>query len=141
MKSIKLILVSALMFSAVACQQNNEKAPANETVTPAPVADVKLVEQPVKEQTPVKKSLPYRGTVKYIGLEGGFFGIVTDKGQKFLPFGLPKEYLSDGAIIEFSGTVKKDVMTIQQWGTPFSIKQIKLIKAGEPVGPDGKELM
>jgi len=72
----------------------------------------------------------YTAKVKLFKMEGGFYGLVTKEGEKFLPMNLAKEFQQNGAIIEFSGAVKKDVMTIQQWGTPFTLKDVKLIKAG-----------
>jgi hypothetical protein len=75
-------------------------------------------------------NLPYQGTIRYFEQEGGFFGIITDKGQKLLPDNLDKIYHQDGAVIEFSGEIK-NVMTIQMWGKPFTINDIKLISPGK----------
>ena len=46
---------------------------------------------------------------------------------------LKKEFQQDGAVIKVQGHELKDVMTIQQWGTPFSITHIELVKAGKKV--------
>ena len=32
------------------------------------------------------------GTIEYIPLEGGFYGIETGKGEKYLPLNLPDEF-------------------------------------------------
>ena len=61
------------------------------------------------------------GTVTYVDLEGGFYGIVADGGEHYLPFGLEERYRVDGMRITFVGEVKEGVMTIQQWGTPVEI--------------------
>ncbi|MFA7199380.1 MAG: DUF333 domain-containing protein [Methanoculleus sp.] len=61
------------------------------------------------------------GTVTYVDLEGGFFGIVADDGSHYLPFGLDERYRVDGMRLTFVGEVKEGVMTIQQWGTPIEI--------------------
>ena len=87
----------------------------------------------------MEKTLPYKGTIHYYDLEGGFFGITTDQGTKFLPMGLSKDYMQHGATIEFSGAIDNDVMTIQQWGTPFKIKEVRIIKPGNPVNPGGNK--
>jgi len=34
--------------------------------------------------------------------------------------------------VVFKGKMNKEVMTIQQWGTPFYLTDIKLIKKGVP---------
>jgi hypothetical protein len=70
-----------------------------------------------------------RGRVQFLNLEGGFYGIITDSGKKLLPMNMAKEFAQNGAIVRIKGKIK-DVMTIQQWGTPFTITDIELIKPG-----------
>ena len=77
-----------------------------------------------------KDMMWYQGAIKYLPMEGGFYGIITKDGHKYLPMNLAAEYRQNGAIIKFKGKLLKDLNTIQQWGTPFKISEIKLIKAG-----------
>ncbi|MCP1662299.1 MAG: DUF333 domain-containing protein [Methanocalculus sp. MSAO_Arc1] len=67
------------------------------------------------------------GVITYIDLEGGFYGIISGKGN-FLPIGEEyQEFLSDHADRTVDFTVNpKDVMTIQQWGQPVEIIAISL---------------
>lgn len=74
----------------------------------------------------------HRGRVQFLNLEGGFYGIITDSGKKILPLNMAKEFAQNGAIVRIKGKVK-DVMTIQQWGTPFTITEIELITPGNKV--------
>ncbi|MFY8274700.1 hypothetical protein AAEU32_11315 [Pseudoalteromonas sp. SSDWG2] len=76
--------------------------------------------------------------VHYIALEGGFFGLVTDQNQHFLPLNLPKHYCQHGAKVKLQGRIKHDAMTIQQWGTPFMIDSIELLSAGNAPDPRGE---
>ncbi|MFT5813841.1 MAG: hypothetical protein ACI9VT_001599 [Psychroserpens sp.] len=62
-------------------------------------------------------------------LVGGFYDIITDSGKKILPMHMAKEFAQNGAIVRIKGKVK-NVMTIQQWGTPFPITEIELITPG-----------
>jgi hypothetical protein len=80
-------------------------------------------------------------TVKYMEFEGGFWGLVTENGQKLLPMNLAKEFRQFDAVVKFQGQVKGDVMTIQQWGTPFKITEMTLIKAGIPVDSKNNPLL
>lgn len=64
------------------------------------------------------------GTVNYIDLEGGFYGIVADDGARYLPQNLPAEFAQDGLGVTFTAKVLEDVATIQQWGTPIEIIEI-----------------
>lgn len=94
----------------------------------------------VKEQkmTDLKSKLknPFtdwqQGRVQYINIEGGFYGIITDTGMKILPMNLNEKFASDGAIVRIKGDVKK-VLTTQQWGTPFTITNIELVKSGNKI--------
>ena len=75
------------------------------------------------------------GTVKYMEFEGGFFGIVDENGTKLLPMKLAKQYRKNGTVLKFKGYIIKDMATIQQWGTPFEITEVELIKEGEVIPP------
>ncbi|MFB0998618.1 MAG: hypothetical protein QMC13_00075, partial [Colwellia sp.] len=77
------------------------------------------------------KQLSFTARVQYMNLEGGFFGLVSKEGKHWLPMNLKKEFQQHGAIIKVTGSALNDIMTIQQWGTPFSITHIELIKAGQ----------
>ena len=68
-----------------------------------------------------------------MNLEGGFFGLVSNEGKHWLPLNLNKEFQQHGAVIKVKGNPVKGMMTIQQWGTPFSITHIELIKAGKKI--------
>ena len=64
------------------------------------------------------------GTVVYNDLEGGFYGIVADDGTRYLPLNLPDVFAEDGLAVTFTGVVRADVSTIQQWGTPLELTEI-----------------
>jgi len=80
-------------------------------------------------------------TVKYMEFEGGFWGLITENGQKFLPMNLAKEFRQLDAVVKFKGQVKGDIMTIQQWGTPFQITEMTLLKEGIPVDSKNNPLL
>ena len=68
------------------------------------------------------------GTVKYIALEGGFYGINSDKGENFDPLNLPKEYQVDGKRISFSYKVRDDLASFHMWGVIIEIIEIQELK-------------
>ena len=65
-----------------------------------------------------------RGTVAYVDLRGGFYGIVTDSGEKLLPINLPLEFQHDQLSVVFRCHVDNKP-TYQEWGTPIEIIDIK----------------
>ena len=68
-----------------------------------------------------------QGTVRYMNLEGGFWGIIADDGKQILPKNLPQEYRKDGLRLSFTAQEITGMMTIQQWGTLSSLTEIKVI--------------
>ena len=73
----------------------------------------------------------HQGTVQYFEFEGGFYGVVTDKGGKYLPINLKIEYRRQGTVIRFTGKEVKDRVSIKQWGTMFQFDKVELIKLGK----------
>jgi hypothetical protein len=65
------------------------------------------------------------GTIVYIKLEGGFFGIITDDGNKYLPVDLPKEFQKDGLKVTFEAKFRPDLSGIHMWGKLIEITKIK----------------
>lgn len=65
------------------------------------------------------------GTVKFIDLEGGFFGIIADDGSKYKPVNLSERYQKDGLKVSFEGKFRTDLMGIYMWGKLIEIINIK----------------
>ncbi|QSZ66145.1 hypothetical protein RJ40_00825 [Methanofollis aquaemaris] len=70
------------------------------------------------------------GTMKYIDLEGGFYGIIADDGKQYLPLHF-RGYIADDTEVDFKANVSEKTVTIQQWGTPVEI--ISLERTGGPM--------
>ncbi len=60
------------------------------------------------------------GTVKYIDLEGGFWGIVTES-ENYYPIHFHEQLKQHGLHLSCS-IVKLNVMTAQNWGIPCRIE-------------------
>ena len=74
-----------------------------------------------------KEIISTNGTIKYVSLEGGFYGIESDKGEKYLPLNLPEEFKKDGLRVWFKAKPKR-VTGIYMWGKPVEILEIKLVE-------------
>ena len=72
-------------------------------------------------------SLEDTGTVKYVNLEGGFYGIISDNGQKLDPINLKNEFKKDGLRVKFVYSLKKSGANIHQWGKIIEIISIRKI--------------
>ncbi len=64
------------------------------------------------------------GTIKYIPVEGGFYGIVTPDGRRYDPVNLDPAFQQDALEVRFSGRVLKDRASFHMWGAVFEIQSI-----------------
>lgn len=123
------VTVSSLLMLLMACQatkEGNENGVAQSNTNKTHEAGKKLTSE-FKQVT-----------VVYNRFEGGFYGLLTHDGKKLLPLNLDKNYRQDGAILQVKGEVANDAMTIQQWGTPFKISSVKIVKEGRKKVPETK---
>ena len=67
------------------------------------------------------------GTVNYIDLEGGFYGITDEEGNKYDPVNLPEEYKEDGTRVRFSAKKLENYTSIHMWGKIIEITNIDKI--------------
>ncbi len=75
--------------------------------------------------TLVRKIIKAKGTIVYIELEGGFFGIITDDGKKYTPNNLPRDFQKEGLKVRFNGKLNHDLVSIHMWGTLIEILNIE----------------
>ncbi len=65
------------------------------------------------------------GTIRYIELEGGFYGIVAEDSTRYNPSGLDEAFRTDGQRVRFRLQVREDVMTTQMWGRPVRVLEME----------------
>ncbi len=79
-------------------------------------------EQTTSEQnTSVQTTMPFKGTVVYMDLEGGFYGIESEDGERYFPINLAVTFREDGLRVAFDMRIRTDVMTTVMWGTTVEI--------------------
>ena len=64
------------------------------------------------------------GTVRFIDLEGGFYGIVADNGEHYDPMNLGQEFQKDGLRVRFQAKIRQDIASIRMWGKIVEIIRI-----------------
>jgi hypothetical protein len=106
-------------------------SPVNEEIFQVPIHSI-TDHTSITEQARVWQQV----TVNYYDFEGGFYGFVTLTGGKLLPMNLEKKYKVPGTVLNIKGDIIKDMITLQQWGQPFSISDVKLIKLGKVENPN-----
>lgn len=80
--------------------------------------------QPNGDARPPEEIVSDTGTIRYVDLEGGFYGIVADDSTRYLPDSLAAPFREDGVRVRFRAELQEDVVTIQMWGQPVRIIDI-----------------
>lgn len=68
-----------------------------------------------------------KGTVLYIDLSGGFWGVEDSNGQQWRPEKMPKALQKKGLKVELNCLVSKKTMSIFMWGTAIQIINHKIL--------------
>ncbi len=69
-----------------------------------------------------------KGIAKYIELEMGFWGIVTEEADYF-PLNMPEQLKANNTQIECTVEILEDVVTMHNWGQPCNILSFKTIQS------------
>ena len=64
------------------------------------------------------------GTVHFINVAGGFFGIIGDDSKHYEPINLAADFQNDGMKIQFKIKVDENIASFRMWGTPVRILSI-----------------
>jgi len=70
------------------------------------------------------KSLTFQGEVVLVEIEGGFYGIVDQNGQKYLPSNLPDVLKQNGLKVRGTAQLKSGKLGFKQWGKMIDIIEI-----------------
>ena len=67
-------------------------------------------------------------TVRYQDLEGGFWGLVADDGQKYDPLELDEALQQEGLRVRFSARPDTDRMSSHMWGQIVELVEISTVE-------------
>lgn len=70
-------------------------------------------------------SLEIVGTVSYVELEGGFFGIVGDDGARYDPINLDESFAIAGLRVKAKIRLRPDLMGFHMWGQIVEIVRME----------------
>ncbi|NUM80631.1 hypothetical protein HUU42_07455 [bacterium] len=71
------------------------------------------------------KQVALSGTVKFIALEGGFYGIEGDDGVHYDPIDFDERFKQDGLRVRVKGRIDPSIGTIHMWGYSLIITHIE----------------
>jgi hypothetical protein len=91
---------------------------------------------PVDEPVVEEETIDTVGTVTYVDLEGGFFGIISVDGYQYFPINLDESLQEDGLEIEFLANIDEDYVDVYMWGLPIEIVEASALEASEEPEPE-----
>jgi inhibitor of cysteine peptidase len=68
------------------------------------------------------------GTVTYVNLEGGFWGITAGDGRKFDPVNLPDGFKQDNLKVKVTLKPRDDLAGMHMWGQIVEVVEIKKVR-------------
>lgn len=71
-----------------------------------------------------EKSLSFQGEVVFVEIEGGFYGIQDQNGQKYLPSNLPDSLKLHGLKVRGSAQFRTGKLGFKQWGKPVDLIEV-----------------
>lgn len=101
-----LLLVALLFLVACVSSQAEPGGPSKPPETPSELREV-------------------LATVRYLPLEGGFFGLVASDGSQYDPTNLSQEFQQDGLAVRATLRPLRGVASFRMWGTIVEIVAIE----------------
>jgi hypothetical protein len=74
---------------------------------------------------PAERQLRFTGQVVYVPLEGGFYGLKSDAGEKFDPVSLPAAFRRDGLRVRVTARLLPRSVGVHMWGAKIEIIAIE----------------
>ena len=90
-----------------------------------PVVEAPIVVAPPEPEVSEPETITILGFIKYVALEGGFFGIMTEDGTKYFPEYLEQDFKQDGLGVRVQAKAQEQILGIQMWGNPIEIINIE----------------
>jgi len=76
------------------------------------------------------------GTVKYLPMEGGFYGIHAESGARYRPVNLPGDCAEEGLRVRFCARPLEGVVSFHMWGVPVEILEIEPLEGKDGASRD-----
>lgn len=96
-----------------------------ESTSEAAAAETSEQSASTLEKEPEGDLIEIIGIVKHINLEGGFFAIEADDGNKYNPIALPTEFKKDGIKVKIVARLKGDIASTRMYGKIIEIVSIE----------------
>lgn len=114
-KALQLSLLLLYLSPIVLSAQAADDAPTTEAATV----------QPVKQDAP--EQLQFTGTITYVDVEGGFYGITAADGRRFVALNLPFMLKEANTPVAVEAVPAEGVIGIHMWGSYIKLHSISVL--------------
>jgi len=122
-KSPRLWTSAALFIATIlgpSCAPRGQKAAV--PVTENPASDTTSAKAKADSVSVAAELDTIVGTIRRVDLEGGFWGLFSDDGQRYDPTGsLPRAAQQEGVRVRVIAAKRTDIATFRMWGTVIDV--------------------
>ena len=113
--AIYLVFPALILGLILGCSNNNSIMGSD------PNSMQNLADVPISNPRTNLPTIKTTGTVEYISLEGGFWGIVADDNAHYEPTNLSPKFMQKGLHVQFTATISKVQHLTPMWGIDIDI--------------------
>ena len=133
------LIALSLCFFTIACTEQSNMKESTATNHESAIekkegSDLSLKNDLNENQKTANMTI--QGTLVFQEMEGGFMGFIANDGKKYTPIGISKEHMRDGLIIEISGELKPNMITITQFGEVIKVNSVRVIDDSKVTSAD-----
>lgn len=126
---VSIAIALAAMALCLSCTASTADAPAV-PAAPAATQPTAPADQPAPDQPVLDETYAATAVVTWVGLEGGFWGLVTasDKARLDPMKPIPPEFRKDGLRVKIRYIPRKDLASFHMWGMVIDLRLIERIE-------------
>ena len=124
MKKIIIILVFILTGAVILLSCKDDSSKLSQPVALTGIPDQKNLSADESPENLPADTIDIKGTIVFKDIEGGFYAIDGDNGDKYDPVNLPEEYKKNGLKVKVKARFNKDIMSIHMYGEIVDIVSI-----------------
>jgi len=125
---ITTLLILTCAVTLIGCKDDSDsskKTPDTEpNVSESNVSDPNESPSTESPTVPSADTFEIQGTVVYKNMEGGFFAIDSDDGNKYDPISLPDSFRKDGLTVKVTVRLRNDAISSHMYGAIIEVVNI-----------------
>lgn len=108
-----------------------EKAPQPASKELPTTLTAKPTPEPIAKDVSVDDEVILTGSIIFKELEGGFYALIAESGDKYTLHNLEEQFQQNGLIAKVTGVPKPKMMTFTQFGTVLQVTSVEIIDSSK----------